>query len=302
MSLDPKHIAAFSAAAHYGSLRGAAEALTLEPSTVSRSISALEKHLGAQLLERRSKGVQLTEAGHLLLGFLRRQSAELDLLQSQFDALRDMQRGTIALAVGEGFIGDLFYDALKTFTQNYPRLTYTLTIGSTDQISHLVKTDQAHFGLAYNVEADPQIRPLASAMRPLVLLAASDSPFADLPTPVPLGIAATLPCAVLLAGSGAGGLLRAAEARHGIRLPAMLETGSIAALKAFVRTGMGVTYLPRFVVNAEIAEGAILSKPLQDDSFGEGQTQLFARSGRQLPVAAQKLARHLARAMSAFTQ
>jgi DNA-binding transcriptional LysR family regulator len=301
MSLDPKHAAAFSAAAQYGSLRGAAEALALEPSTVSRSISALEKHLGAALLERHTKGVHLTEAGRLLLGFLRRQSAEMDLLQSQFDALRDMQRGTIALAVGEGFIGDLFNDALKTFAQTYPRLTYTLTIGSTDHISHLVKTDQAHFGLAYNVEAEPQIRPLASAMRPLVLLAASDSTFADLSTPVPLSIAANLPCAVLQAGSGAGGLLRSAEARHGIRLPAVLETGSIAAIKAFVRGGMGVTYLPRFVVNAEIAEGRMLAKPLQDDGFGQGQAQLFARNGRQLPVAAQKLARHLARAMSAFS-
>lgn len=301
MALDPKQSAAFLAAAHAGSLRGAAEALGLEPSTLSRSIAALEKQLGTTLLERHSKGILLTEAGLLLQDHLRRQAAELDLMQSQFDALRGMQRGSVALAVGEGFVSDLFANALKSFAETYSGLTYSLTIGATDHIAHLIKTDQAHLGLAYNPDPDPQLKPLASASRPLELLAASDSGFADLPDPVPLAVAARLPCALLHPGSGVGALLRGTEMRHGLRLPATLETQSIAALKAFVRSGMGVSYLPRFVVTAEIASGAILAKPLQDNGFGQGQAQLFARNGRQLPQAAQKLARHLARSMEAFT-
>jgi DNA-binding transcriptional LysR family regulator len=301
LALDPKHCAAFLAAAHSGSLRGAAEALGLEPSTLSRNIAALEKQLGTPLLERHSKGILLTEAGGLLQDYLRRQSSELELMQSQFDALRGMQRGTIALAVGEGFVSDLFNNALKSFSETYPRLTYTLTVGATDSVAHLVKTDQAHLGLAYNPDPDPQIKPLASANRPLVLLAARTSPYADLPDPVPLALAATLPCALLHSGSGVGAMLRLAESREGLRLPALVETHSIAVLKAFVHSGMGVTYLPRFVVTAEIAGGAILAKPLQNNGFGQGQAQLFARNGRHLPQAAQKLARHLARCMSAFT-
>lgn len=300
MALDPKQTAAFLAACQSGSLRAAAEALMVEPSTISRSLAALEKQLATPLLERNSKGVLLTEAGVILRDYLLRQSAELDLMQSQFDALRGMQRGHIALAVGEGFVGDLFTDALDRFAKTHPQLTYSLTIGPTDHIAHLVKTDQAHLGLAYNVEPDQQIKPLAAAAQPLVMLLGAHSRFADLPSPVPLELAAPLPAALLFPSSGVGAMLRRAEAQHGLRLNGVLETGSIAALKAFVRAGLGVTYLPRFVVQAEVASGQMLAKPLQDNGLGQAEASLFARNGRQLPQAAQKLARHLVKSMSAF--
>jgi len=60
-SLD--HIRVFVAVVDRGSFRGAARALGLSPSAVSKRVSALERHLEAQLLQRTTRRLALTLAG-----------------------------------------------------------------------------------------------------------------------------------------------------------------------------------------------------------------------------------------------
>lgn len=299
--LDPKQTSCFMAAAHCGTLRAAAEQLGVEPSTISRSISALETRLAATLLERGRNGVQLTQAGSVLLDYLRQQDGALEAMQSQFDALKNMQRGAISVAIGEGFVGDLFKTSLSHFSKLYPGITYQLSVGSTEQVTHLVTTGQAHLGMAYNVEPDQQIKSLAQARQPLIMLAAPNSSVVTDKTPITLAELAKLPCAILNRGYGVGAMISACEAKLGFRLHAVVETGSIAALKAFVRNDMGITILPRFVVMSELADGVLCERAIQSPGFGQGRAHLVAKNGRQLPIAAQKLASHLAQSMSAFT-
>lgn len=56
----------FDAIARTGSLRAAADALGLTPSTVSHQLKSLEKRLGTALFVRTTRSVTMTEAGHAL--------------------------------------------------------------------------------------------------------------------------------------------------------------------------------------------------------------------------------------------
>lgn len=58
---------AFVAAARLGSVKAAAEALSLSPPALSRRIQALERHLGRPLFERRHQAVLLNDDGAQLL-------------------------------------------------------------------------------------------------------------------------------------------------------------------------------------------------------------------------------------------
>ena len=167
-NLDPRQTSCFLAAVQRGTIRAAAELLALEPSTVSRNITSLEANLGTTLAERGRLGVRPTEAGELLIAFLSQQEGALDLLQSEFDALANMKRGAVSIAVGEGFIGDLFDNALAAFSIKYPDITFTLSVGSTEDVLHQVATEQAHLGLAYNVPQTPQVRVQLSSPQSLV--------------------------------------------------------------------------------------------------------------------------------------
>jgi LysR family transcriptional activator of nhaA len=67
--LDIMQLAYLRAVARHGSVTGAAKALSVAPQTVSGQIGVLEERLGVALLERVGRGVQLTDAGRLVLEY-----------------------------------------------------------------------------------------------------------------------------------------------------------------------------------------------------------------------------------------
>lgn len=298
--LDPNQTNYFSLAIKSGTIRGAAEVLGVEPSTVSRQIAALESRLGTTLIERGRKGIRLTEAGVLLEAFLRHQNAELESLQSELSALNRMQRGTISISVGEGFIGDFVSTVLASFSKNHPGITYTIHCGSTSQVMNEIKTDQAHLGLAYNAPPDRQIKSILQVRQPLMLLVSPDSAQATLSEPVSLKHLIEPPCAILDKGLGIGTLLSNVEGVHNIRFNTLVKTNSIALLKNFVREGMGISFLPEFVAAREISDQQIIAKKTALAELNAGKAHLVMRQGRTLPAAATKIATHLQQYMNSY--
>jgi DNA-binding transcriptional LysR family regulator len=169
--IEPSKAACLISAIEEGSVRSAASRLNLEPSTVSRKISALEADLDIQLIERGRSGVKLTEAGEVLVLHLRRQRSDVEGLRSEFDALQGLRRGNVKIAIGGGFVADLIGNALQSFTQIHPGITYSLNTGPTVDIVNSVITDAAHLGIAFNANLPQQIKTLASAPQPLIMIA-----------------------------------------------------------------------------------------------------------------------------------
>jgi DNA-binding transcriptional LysR family regulator len=297
--MEPKQTACFRAAVNAGSVRAAAEQMGLEPSTVSRNIAALEKVMATTLIERGRHGVRSTDAGSLLLSYLKRREGELDLLRSEFDALANMKRGKVVIAVGEGFVGDLFDSALANFSSQFPDISFSLNVGSTDYVMQQVVSEQAHLGLAYNVTKDPRIRVELAMSQPLVALVRRGGIY-DRETPFDIVALSKMPCAIPPKTFGIGAMITAVEAKHAMRLRGVVETGSIAALKAFVRNDMGCTILPRFVVESELSDGTLSAHKISSDAFSDGVSSLIRKEGRKLPQAASLLLTQL-RKMSAFS-
>jgi DNA-binding transcriptional LysR family regulator len=65
--LDVRRLRTLREVALHGTIRAAAESLSFTPSAVSQQLSALERELGCELLERRGRSVHLTAAGRLLV-------------------------------------------------------------------------------------------------------------------------------------------------------------------------------------------------------------------------------------------
>lgn len=298
--IDQKHARSFLLVCEEGTLRAAAYRLELEPSSISRQITALENQMGLTLLERGRNGVKPTEAGALLLAFLRHQSADLEALQSDFDALRGMQRGEVTIAIGDGFISDFISNALPSFRTALPGITFRLRSGSSDDVMRDLREDAAHFGFAFNPPPDEAIRLLNKVRQPLEVLLHPEAAAASSTAPLSFRDLANLTLALPLPNFGVGSLLRVTEAKYRSRLPTVLETDSLAALRNFVREDLGATVLPAFVVAREIADGTIVTRRLDVPELSKGEATILARVGRRLPEAATRLINHAARSMLAF--
>ena len=81
--IDPVALRSLVAVERLGSVGAAASALEYTPSAVSQQIKRLESQTGVQLLERRGRGVLLTEAGRSLTESARGLLAEMERIEGQ---------------------------------------------------------------------------------------------------------------------------------------------------------------------------------------------------------------------------
>jgi DNA-binding transcriptional LysR family regulator len=116
-TIDLASVAVFVRVAETASFRGAADALGIPRSTVSRRVAALEKKLGTRLLKRTTRDVSLTDAG---AAYLRSCQPALDALEEAARAVsstsieaRGRLRITTAVTFGERFLGPIIEEYLR---------------------------------------------------------------------------------------------------------------------------------------------------------------------------------------------
>ena len=131
--LDPNWVL-FVKVAEVGSVSGAALALDLQQSVVSRHIAKLEQQSGTRLFRRTGRGVVLTEFGkqiHPRVIALIREAEQLadDMRTSSGEPVGDVRVGFLPSTVPM-LAGQLFTDVRKS----WPRIRLHFTEGSSAQL------------------------------------------------------------------------------------------------------------------------------------------------------------------------
>lgn len=279
----------FLAVVRAGSIRGAADALHVAASAVSRQVADMEAGCGQPLLERLPRGVVPTEAGLAVAEHAQRQAEEAELLRDRLRRLRGGEGGTVRICCGPGFLADLLDNGLAGFGAASPGIDFRVMLGGTDRVLAAVADGEVDLGLAYNPPSHPDLLSAAIAHQPLAAMLPPDHPMASRRSPMPLRLLAQEPAALLPPGHGVRQLLGRVEADGGFRLRLRLESGSIELLRRFAVAGMGVTFLPEFAAAAELAEGRLVALPMADAVLADASAHLLVRARRQLPLPAEQL-------------
>ncbi|WP_342706396.1 LysR substrate-binding domain-containing protein [Burkholderia arboris] len=103
-----------------GSFTGAANALQIPKTTVSRRVQELETHLGAQLLHRTTRKLRLTEAGTAYFEQCRAIVDRLDAAESAVHQLRDGPRGWLRVTLPYSFGVTWIAPLIAGFRSRYP--------------------------------------------------------------------------------------------------------------------------------------------------------------------------------------
>jgi LysR family glycine cleavage system transcriptional activator len=118
---------AFSVAARQLSFKAAADALFITPPAVSHRIRDLETHLGQRVFVRKTRAIELTDAGRSLL-------EEIDPLLESLDAALDRaakrtRRRVLRIAAPPFIATDLLVPSLQSFFGMQPRIDLDITTG-----------------------------------------------------------------------------------------------------------------------------------------------------------------------------
>lgn len=137
--MDLKHLREFYALAETGSFARAAERLTMSQSAISKHIAALEAELGAQLFNRRQRGVTLSEFGELLYPYAKEILIEQERYSETFTKIKDAQHQAINIgAVGVLKLYGLM-EPVKRFKLEHPEIEVNIHNSEYDLKDKLLK-------------------------------------------------------------------------------------------------------------------------------------------------------------------
>jgi len=104
--------------------RGAAEALRMPNSTISRRIGLLEKAIGLRLLHRTTRKVELTEAGQVYYERCKRIVDEARLAHEQLGDMLAQPTGTLRASLPVDFAVIYMAPLIADFARLYPGITF----------------------------------------------------------------------------------------------------------------------------------------------------------------------------------
>ncbi|WP_370418110.1 LysR family transcriptional regulator [Streptomyces sp. QH1-20] len=262
--IDVQRLRTLREVARSGSFNKAAAALLLTPSAVSQQIAALERTLGAQVVERSTRGVSLTEPGRLLVEAAEAISAELSHAREQIDRLAT---GRTKLTVATFTSGGhrLLPPVLTRFVAEHPEVELTVLQKEPEHSLPLVREGRADIALAYHFDGPLPVRPGDRSGLDWVPL--MDDPMsAVLPVGHRLADRASLDLAELVRERWVMGCMKAQAFMHryaglaGSELRVSASTTDFFFAQTLVAAGVGISLVPRVALDPSV--GGVVVIPI----------------------------------------
>jgi len=267
----------FQTVAQLGSIRGAAKALNVAPSAISRTVQALEEVLGLPLFERVRRRLKLTSAGEILVYHARASASELNQACSFINDLTGLRRGKITVSAVESITRGLLPEILAQFWERLPNVAVEVrTVGSSEAL-RLVAEGETELGIAFDTKAPRGTQRLAAASLSLGALLWPGHPLAgrkevrlnDFSRERVFLSDATL----ALRSSIEGALL---DSR--IEFDPRAVTNSIDLMAKCVTSKLGVAFQTRVGVESELRRKELVFVPLRDPALRPRRMLLASRA------------------------
>ncbi len=233
----------------------ASNKLFITQPAVSRSISNLETELGVTLFYRANKGISLTPAGEVLVGYLNECKNLLESCERVLDSMNDSENGKIVIGVQSHIVRNYLMGKMKHFRQNHPNIKIILIdLSTVDLIEYLEKRkvdlviDSSPIDSIYNNLIVKPVKILQTVFIKNVDHKAKINSIKDLEKE----------CIILpIARSSLRKNINNLFKEHNLEIEPQLEYGTEELIIDSVRRNMGVGYVVKDAVDYLVEEGII---------------------------------------------
>lgn len=281
----------------HGTMRGAAESLDVNVSTVSRQIASMQRDLQLALVSRKGRAVTLTEAGHAVVDYFRECERNARRFRSQLEEYRELRRGRLTLGIAEGFVNDFVAGVLKRFNAQFPQITVELCSPILPDMLRMVRDDEVDICLMAGIEKDPSLVMRRLQSEPLCAIVSPAHPLAGLGTVSP----AQLVDENLVFMPDTFAVQRYIDAIfHDIRpmLVPRFKCDRFVTALTMAAEGLAIAFMTRRAAARPIANGEVRAIPIDHPIARSLDRFIVMRAGRRLPPAGNFLWKEIVRVMS----
>lgn len=244
----------FHTVARLGGISAAAEHLGLAKSGVSRHVAQLEDHFGVRLLERGARSVRLTPVGRRLAESIRSILAEVDLLGDIVREERAGVAGQVTIAATPEFGALVATRLFPEVRRRHPDLSLVMRADYAFEDMQDPGTD-----LAIRVGSVDDDRLVARRMGSFTRWLAASPALAetlDLNRPEDLARHACL----TFRGDRPGATWRlvSGDRETAVDVNGPIAVRSFGILQELARAGLGVAFLPAFMLEGDLARGTMV--------------------------------------------
>jgi LysR family transcriptional regulator, regulator for bpeEF and oprC len=234
-----------------GSFSAVARTLGVGQPAVSKQIAALEAHLGAQLLQRTSRSLTLTEAGRDFYESALRLVGDVEAAESRVGRGRIAPSGLVRATVAPVFGRLYVVPRLREFFARYPEVAVELVVA--DRLVNLVE-EGVDVGVHNGELSDSGLIARKIAQTPVITVATPTylAAHGDPATPAELERHACIIYAAPRAWGFAGRFGPIAYQPKGA-----FRTNDAEQIRTAVLADLGLAHTPGWLFAAEIASGAV---------------------------------------------
>lgn len=248
-----------------GSIRAAAQSMSLTQPALTAAIQQLEAELKAPLLVRSKKGVTFTHFGQAFLLHAKLMVAQSRRAQDEMAQLRGHWEGTIKMAVSPAIGLGLLPQALRQFTLQHPEVKVHCRDGLYPSIAPVIRDGTLDFALTpvhrVDLESDLVAEPLYSSQ--VVIVSGVSHPLSRA-----VRLAQLQDCAWVLSSPsrGPGAVIEEAFQTHGLGMPRVtMLCESFLALPAVVAASdQWMTTMPRILFENSPFKDQLCIVPIED--------------------------------------
>jgi DNA-binding transcriptional LysR family regulator len=249
---------AFAAVAKYSSLTRASLELRVSQPSISQQLRQLETERETKLYRRVSKGIELTESGHVFLPFVTQILDLIAQLETRSKAPRARKFASNLLRVGGTARGATVFlpGILAEFQRRYPKAEVEFRTGASEQLERLVAHSGMDVAVVDREPLSPECRSDRLRQEKVAMFVPPSHTLAHRKT---VKLTDLLAQPLIIPGKGEISRItqRALERLRegGLTARVVMRCDADAAIKAAVRQKMGVGFVFEDSVKAEVAAG-----------------------------------------------
>ena len=240
-----------------GNFTRAAEELRMTQPAVSQYIQALERTVGAKLLERTNKYVRLNQAGEIVFHHAKDILGMYTRMQTLVDDLLHRASGDLSISASYTFGEYVLPHLLAHLRKVYPLIRPRINIGNTSDVAEMILNHEADIGIVEGGYHHEKLHIEAFAEDEMFIIVQNEERYAGMEE-ISLSELRDETWIVREGGSGTRDAAEHMFISRDFHPRDKVEFGSTQLIKESVEAGLGVTLLSHWAVRKEISLGTLL--------------------------------------------